>query len=119
MEQSAADMAAAVPWPLRQSKEVIHKQINIMEELGVFLPGSDIVTLIVSTTHPKRSFQVDPEQSPASNFLRDMTSLDWCRGHGTATAMSSALCSMPWTKFSAPSTLRTLRSGRKSCLLKS
>ena len=35
MKQSAADMAAAVPWPLRQSKEVIHKNINILEELGV------------------------------------------------------------------------------------
>ena len=38
MEQSAVDMAAAVPWPLHQYKEVIHKHINIMEELGVFLP---------------------------------------------------------------------------------
>ena len=28
-------MAAAVPWPLRQSKEVIHKDINILEKLRV------------------------------------------------------------------------------------
>ena len=35
MTQSAAYMAAAVPWPLRKSKEVIHKDINILEELGV------------------------------------------------------------------------------------
>ena len=28
-------MAAAVPWPLRQSKEVIHKDINMLKELGV------------------------------------------------------------------------------------
>ena len=34
MKQSAADMVAAVPWPLSQSKEVIHKHINILEELG-------------------------------------------------------------------------------------
>ena len=35
MKQSSADIAAAVPWPLLQSKEVIHKYINILEELGV------------------------------------------------------------------------------------
>ena len=35
MKQSAAEMAAAVLCPLRQSKEVIHKYINILEELGV------------------------------------------------------------------------------------
>ena len=35
MKQSAAEMAAAVLWPLRQSKEVVHKDINILEELGV------------------------------------------------------------------------------------
>ena len=35
MKQSAADMTVAVPWPLRQSKEVIHKDINILEELRV------------------------------------------------------------------------------------
>ena len=35
MKKSAADMAAAVLWPLRQSKEVIHKDINILEKLRV------------------------------------------------------------------------------------
>ena len=35
MKQSAADIAEAVPWPLRQSKEVIHKDINILEKLRV------------------------------------------------------------------------------------
>ena len=35
LKQSAADMAVPVPWPLRQSKEVIHKDINILEDLRV------------------------------------------------------------------------------------
>ena len=35
MKQSAANMAAVVPCPLRQSKEVIHKDINILEKLRV------------------------------------------------------------------------------------
>ena len=42
MKHGAVDMAAAVPWPLRQSKEVIHKHINILEELGVLSSKSRV-----------------------------------------------------------------------------
>ena len=47
---------------------------RIFWKRSAWCDGNDIIMLIVSTTHPRRSFQVDHEQSPASKFFRNRTS---------------------------------------------